>query len=275
MSGTGLQAPCPLAKEAEPDSIRPRLSTPGGGSRALRKAAPAGASTPRLREIAGQARLDFSSSARGGRRRSKSSSPACGGGRVGASGRATRQRPVTPQDPPPTPPASGRGDGWAGGTPRLLLLRSRRQAAHSFSSPACGGGRAGASGRATRQGPSRRRTLPQPLPQAGGGMVGRAGAPRLLLLRSRRQAALQILLPRLRGRPGGGQRPCNPARPVTPRDPPPAPPASGRGDDGAGSASQASSPACRGGRLAGRVCRGAIVRRCGGGPAPRRRGSGR
>ena len=108
------------------------------------------------------------------------SSPACGGGRVGASGRATRQGPLhrgTLSRPLPQaggekaegPPLSGRGEGSGPLGGRKMMGRPRR----FLPSPACGGGRVGVSGRSARQGPPRRETLPQPLSQAGGEMTGR------------------------------------------------------------------------------------------------------
>ena len=65
-------------------------------------------------------------------------SPACGGGRVGASGRAARQGPDAPRDPPPTPPAS-EGDDGAGRASNLLLPRSQGDAGASTSPPPLAG----------------------------------------------------------------------------------------------------------------------------------------
>ena len=55
------------------------------------------------------------------------------------------------------------------------------------------------------KGPSRRGTLPQPLPQAGGERRGNLGKWRRD--NGTAAAAAILLLPRLRGRPGGGRRP--------------------------------------------------------------------
>ena len=89
-----------------------------------------------------------------------SSSPACGGGRVGASGRAARPRPTTSRDPPPTPPASGRGDDGASGasTPPPPLA-----------------GEAGRGPAAGQPGKARRVEGPSPAPPAGGRGDGGAG----------------------------------------------------------------------------------------------------
>ena len=132
-------------------------------------------------------------------------------GRPGGSQRPRgTARPAAPAGPPPAPPASGRGDdGAAASIPLLPRLRGRP-----------GGGQ-------RPSGTARPVTLRDP-PASGRGIVGG-----LCKRQGDGAAAASIpLLPRLRGRPGGGQRPRGTARPVTPRDPPPAPPASGRGGDG-------------------------------------------
>ena len=146
-------------------------------------------------------------------------------------------RPVASRDPPPAPPAGGRGDDGAGGAsivppgrwrggrrPLFLLPRLRGRPG--------GGQRPGSPARPVTSGD------PPPAPPAGGrGDDGAGGASIVPPGRRRGGWRPLFLLPRLRGRPGGGQRPGNPARPVAARDPPPAPPASGRGDDGADGAS--------------------------------------
>ena len=163
----------------------------------------------------------------------------------------------------PRGPKSLPGDGGAGGVSivppgrwrggRRLDSPSREMAgrAAAFISPpplageAGRGPAAGQPGKARRvegpsPGPSRRRegddgqAAPRHSLPGDGGAGGASIVPPGRWRGGRRPL---FLLPRLRGRPGGGQRPGSPARPVASRDPPPAPPASGRGDDGAGGAS--------------------------------------
>ena len=84
-----------------------------------------------------------------------------------------------------------------------------------LSSPACGGGREGAGGRAARRGPSRRRVPPPAPPASGRGDAGTAAEGERGCWHWRQltrgmgdsgAAASIALLPRLRGRPGGGRR---------------------------------------------------------------------
>ena len=166
------------------------------------------------------------------------SSPACGGGRVGASGRAAGQSLAMPRGPPPTPPASGRGDDRAASTDGkrrwsgLRRREGRRRGGDCDSSPPPLAGEAGWGPAAVRQGKASpcREALPRPLPQAGGEMTGRpartgrgdgaacisgkgdGGRPAQAGGADGAAAAI-LLLPRLRGRPGGGQRPCGRAKP--------------------------------------------------------------
>ena len=199
------------------------------------------------------------------------SSPACGGGREGAGGRAAWQGSLR-REALPTPPAGGRGGRWGrclrnssppslageAGRGRVAVQLGKACCAGRFSldhsgrregramgalpsqffSPACRGGREGAGGRAAWQGPLRRDALPQ----SSRKREGSDGAAAFAIL----------LLPRLRGRPGGGWRPRGPARLVAPGGPPPAPPASGRGAMEPRPLQIFSSCACGGGREGGR-----------------------
>ena len=151
----------------------------------------------------------------------------------------TRQRPIAPKDPPPTPPASGREK--RGGPP--AGEEALRDAAAFASSPLVGGrprfqsfdcrwldtlprlrGRPGGGlpPRRCKPGkdPSRRKALPRPLPQAGGEKRAALPPPKRALgdaaafasfpacgkggVSGQSIAGGPILLPRLRGRPGGG-----------------------------------------------------------------------
>ena len=158
-----------------------------------------------------------------------------------------RQSPVAPGGPPPPPPASGRGGKGRHGLPGLAAAVPviRLPAARS-SSPACGGGRVGVRCRAGGNGvpgpgkaASRREALPRPLPQAGGEERGGTPAGAGGGGSGRSIAGGTLLLPRLRGRPGGGPLPrwrkrrarARQSR-VAPGGPPPTPPASGRGGKG-------------------------------------------
>ena len=105
------------------------------------------------------------------------SSPACGGGREGVRRRAqARQSPAAPECPPPTPPASGRGEQGA-------------------ALPARPGGEK-RSGLPTRPGGEKRGSGALALSR-----LWRHESPSPL-------AAALFLLPRLRGRPGGGPAAC-------------------------------------------------------------------
>ena len=210
-------------------------------------------------------------------------SPACGAGRVGDSGRAARpkSRPHRKTLPQPLPQAEGErwsrrlrtssppplaGEaGWGTATARPGPSPVAPQAppaggrgamepppVHLLPSPACGGGRVGDSDRAARsKSRPRRKTLPQPLPQAGGEQWGRrrrtssppplageagwgtaTAQPGPSPVRAARLSpnpfpqtggkarkpppAHFLPSPRLRGRSGGGRRPRSPAQ-VPPR----------------------------------------------------------
>ena len=171
----------------------------------------------------------------------RSSSPACGGGRVGVCcraggnggckrGRVPSRREALPR---PLPQAGGEEKGLpfcrTGGREGMALLAGGRPRFQSFDCgrpdpppPLAGEAgwgfccRAGGSGGRKRgKVPSRREALPRPLPQAGGeerdcppaereGEKGRLSCEAEGRASSRSIAGGPLLLPRLRGRPGGG-----------------------------------------------------------------------
>ena len=194
------------------------------------------------------------------------SSPACGGGREGASGRAARQGPSRREALPQPLPQAGGGrwsnrlgsserEGTMEQPPRFPQAEGRRWSSRPNPPPPPLAGEAGRGPAAVRPRKARRVEGPSPSPsrkREGGdgatasappsgrgqwssrpGFPEREGTmeqpPRFLQVEGEMVEQLPrcLSLPRLRGRPGGGQRPFGSARPAVPRDPPPAPPASG------------------------------------------------
>ena len=143
------------------------------------------------------------------------SSPACGGGREGGWRPRVPSRPAALRAPPPTPPASGRGEGRGG--------------RHYSSSPACGGGREGGWRPRVPSRPAALRAPPPTLPASGKRRVGRPP---------------YIPPPPLAGEAGRGPAAVRRGKARRVEGPPPTPPAGGRGEGWGG--------LCSGGRRGGR-----------------------
>ena len=206
-------------------------------------------------------------------------SPACGGGRVGDSGHAARQGPPRRKAlPRPLPQAGGKK---ASG---LRRTGARWWNNRCNSSPLPLAGEAGWGTAATQPGKARRAERPSPDPSRK--REGRKRAASAEREQDGGTIAAIAPLSRLRGRPGGGQRPRNTARHAAPEGPPPTPPASGRGEserpspNGSKMVEQSlqflPSPACGGGRVgdSGRATRQGTPRRKTPPPTPPASGRG-
>ena len=177
------------------------------------------------------------------------SSPACGGGREGgASGRSARQGPSRRGALPQPLPQAGGGrwsnrlgsserEGTMEQPPRFPQAEGRRRSNCLDVSPPPLAGEAGRGPAAVRPGKARRVERPSPSPsrkrEGGDGATAsispsgkgwwssRLNSPER---EGRRRSSRPIFpLPRLRGRLGGGQRPCGPARPRRVEGPSPSP----------------------------------------------------